>query len=94
MYPGDNNFLDNVREEAEDNFSRINKHHCVAIWCGNNENLSAWKRWGWEETAIKEQSAEIAKRIWNSYDTLFHHILPKVVNSNFNTNSFSKKPPT
>ena len=45
-------------------------------WCGNNEVLAAWKRWGWEQTAIEEQSPEIANKIWQHYDTLFHHILP------------------
>ncbi len=82
MYPGDDDFLENVRLEAEDNYQRLKQHPCIALWCGNNENLSAWKRWGWEETVIKEQSPEIAQRIWKSYDTLFHQILPKVVNPN------------
>ena len=79
MYPGDSNFLENVRLEAIDNYNRLKKHTCMALWCGNNENLAAWKRWGWEKTAIKEQSQEIADKIWHDYDTLFHHILPKVV---------------
>lgn len=80
MYPGDDEFLENVRLEAKDNFKRINKHTSIALWCGNNEVLSAWKRWGWEESAIKDQSPAIANRIWEHYDTLFHHILPQVVN--------------
>ena len=79
MYPGDNDFLDNVRQEAIDNINRLSKHTCIALWCGNNENLAAWKRWGWEETVSDEQSPEIAKRIWHSYDTLFHHVLPEVL---------------
>ena len=79
MYPGDSSFLENVRLEAIDNYNRIKKHTSIALWCGNNENLAAWKRWGWEATAIKEQSALIADKIWHNYDTLFHHILPKVV---------------
>jgi beta-mannosidase len=79
MYPGDESFLENVKQEAIDNYKRISRHPCVALWCGNNEILAAWKRWGWEQTAIKEQSPEIAKRIWKNYDTLFHHILPSVV---------------
>ena len=79
MYPGDSSFLKNVRLEAIDNYNRIKKHTSIALWCGNNENLAAWKRWGWEATAIKEQSAQIADKIWHNYDTLFHHILPKVV---------------
>lgn len=79
MYPGDDPFLENVKQEAIDNYKRINKHPCVALWCGNNEVLAAWKRWGWEQTAAKEQSSEIATIIWKNYDTLFHHILPSVV---------------
>ncbi|MDG2344123.1 MAG: glycoside hydrolase family 2 TIM barrel-domain containing protein [Flavobacteriales bacterium] len=79
MYPGDDSFLENVRLEAENNYQRLKKHPSIALWCGNNENLSAWKRWGWEKTAIKEQSLETAERIWKSYDTLFHHILPTVI---------------
>ncbi len=82
MYPGDDDFLENVRLEAEDNYNRLKKHTCIALWCGNNENLSAWKRWGWEKNTIKEQSLVIAKKIWDSYDTLFHSILPTIVNNN------------
>lgn len=90
MYPGDSGFLENVRLEAIDNYNRLKKHTCIVLWCGNNENLSAWKRWGWEKTVIKEQSKEIADRIWHHYDTLFHHILPKVVYQNYPEHGFSK----
>jgi len=86
MYPGDDAFLENVRQEAIDNFERLRKHTSIALWCGNNEVLAAWKRWGWELTAIDNQSPEIAERIWQAYDTLFHHILPKVIYS-YNTGS-------
>ena len=79
MYPGDDGFLENVKKEAIDNVKRLSKHPSIALWCGNNEVLSAWKRWGWERTAIKEQSAEVAQKIWQSYDTLFHTILPSIV---------------
>ena len=79
MYPGDAEFLENVKQEAIDNVKRLQKHPSMALWCGNNEVLAAWKRWGWEQTAIDEQSPEIANKIWQHYDTLFHHILPEVV---------------
>ena len=79
MYPGDAEFLENVKQEAIDNVKRLQKHPSMALWCGNNEVLAAWKRWGWEQTAIEEQSPEIANKIWQHYDTLFHHILPEVV---------------
>ena len=79
MYPGDAEFLENVKQEAIDNVKRLQKHPSMALWCGNNEVLAAWKRWGWEQTTIEEQSPEIANKIWQHYDTLFHHILPEVV---------------
>ena len=79
MYPGDTDFLENVKQEAIDNVKRLSHHPSMALWCGNNEVLAAWKRWGWEQTAIEEQSPEIAQKIWQHYDTLFHHILPEVV---------------
>ncbi len=79
MYPGDDDFLENVKQEAIDNVKRLSKHPSIALWCGNNEVLAAWKRWGWEQSAVKEQSSEVAQQIWHSYDTLFHKILPAVV---------------
>ena len=82
MYPGDSAFLENVRLEAIDNYNRLKKHTSLVLWCGNNENLAAWKRWGWESTAVKDQTQKVADKIWHHYDTLFHHILPKVVYEN------------
>ena len=79
MYPGDEGFLENVKQEAIDNVGRLSKHPSIALWCGNNEVLAAWKRWGWEQTVNKEQSSEVAHKIWHCYDTLFHTILPTVV---------------
>ena len=79
MYPGDTDFLENVKQEAISNVKRLSHHPSLALWCGNNEVLAAWKRWGWEQTTIDEQSPEIANEIWQHYDTLFHHILPEVV---------------
>jgi beta-galactosidase/beta-glucuronidase len=37
MYPGNQEFLDNVRAEAEDNVRRLRNHPSIAIWSGNNE---------------------------------------------------------
>ncbi len=81
MYPGDQAFLNNVRREAEDNVKRLRNHACMALWCGNNEMEVAWaeghdgKGWGWKELYTPQQH----ETIWKAYDTLFHHILPAVV---------------
>ncbi|MCD6596843.1 MAG: glycoside hydrolase family 2 protein [Bacteroidales bacterium] len=79
MFPGDKDFLDNVRHEAIDNVKRLRNHPSIALWCGNNENLSAWFGWGWKQKVKREQGEEVANTIWKAYDDLFHHLLPEVV---------------
>lgn len=81
MYPGDSLFLENVRQEAIDNVKRLRNHPSIALWCGNNENLSAWYRWGWREKVIEEQGQEVADILWKSYQDVFHNILPEVISS-------------
>ena len=49
LYPADNNFLNTVANEVEYNVKRLRNHACIALWCGNNEVLSAWERWGWRQ---------------------------------------------
>ncbi len=51
MYPGHPEFLESVKMEAADNIKRLRNHPSLAIWCGNNEVLSAWWLWGWKEKA-------------------------------------------
>ena len=80
MFPGDSSFLENVRQEAIDNVIRIRNHPSIALWCGNNEVLSAWENWGWKNNVIEEQSGEVANTIWKAYDDVFHKVLPEVVN--------------
>ncbi len=83
MYPGDQAFLDNVAQEAEDNIKRLRRHPCIALWCGNNEIDSAWAHyeenagWGWKKAYTPEQR----ERLWDDYETLFHRILPEAVNT-------------
>ena len=79
MYPGDEEFLKSVEQEAEYNIKRLRSHPSIALWCGNNEVLSAWKRWGWEKDVIKNQSLEVANMISKAYDDVFHKLLPDAV---------------
>nr|WP_321408555.1 glycoside hydrolase family 2 protein [uncultured Carboxylicivirga sp.] len=83
MYPGDEVFLNNVREEAIDNVKRLRNHPSIALWCGNNEINTAWNYyseggWGWKQRYTKEQQDEIQK----AYLDVFHKILPKVIAEN------------
>ncbi|RED54750.1 beta-mannosidase [Cohnella lupini] len=81
MYPGDQAFLDNVREEAIDNIRRLRNHPSIALWCGNNEIDTAWSQfsedggWGWKQRYTAEQR----DKIWTDYEAIFHRVLPEVV---------------
>lgn len=78
MYPGNNEFLASVAEEARQNIIRLRNHPSIALWCGNNEIEAAWgpygenMGWGWKQHFTKPQR----DMIWQAYDTIFHKILP------------------
>jgi beta-mannosidase len=81
MYPNDQAFLDNVRQEITENVRRLRNHPCLALWIGNNEIDSAWQNdvpnggWGWKQNYTDAQK----DKIWQGYDAIFHHILPDVI---------------
>ncbi len=75
MYPGDEEFLENVRQEAIEQVTRLSGHACIALWCGNNENHEGWERWGWQLTLTPKSR----KRIWADYEKLFLELLPGLV---------------
>jgi beta-mannosidase len=76
MYPGDEEFLENVKQEAIDNVKRLRNHASIALWCGNNESSEGWHRWGWQEGRSDKEKLDI----WNDYQKLFNGILPEIVN--------------
>jgi len=84
MYPVDDAFMQNVREEAVDNVRRLRNHPCIALWCGNNEIDVAWSQfdekggWGWKQQYNSTQR----KEVWDAYDRIFHKILPEVIGEN------------
>jgi len=77
MYPGDYDFLENVRREAIDNVKRLRNHPCIALWCGNNEVDEGWKNWGWQRSL--SYTEEKSDQIWNDYQAVFHRLLPSVL---------------
>ncbi|MFW5959550.1 MAG: beta-mannosidase [Chitinivibrionales bacterium] len=82
MYPGDDDFLKSVREEAEYNIRRLRNHTSIVLWCGNNEIMSAWYDWGWRDSVADAYGEERAEEIWETYTTIFHEILPECVREN------------
>jgi beta-mannosidase len=79
MYPGDNHFLENVKQEVIDNVIRLRNHPSIALWCGNNENDEGWHNWGWQKhfNYSKSDSTEI----WTNYKKVFHELIPGVLDS-------------
>ncbi len=75
MYPTNEDFFDNVRQEAIDNIIRLRNHPSIVIWCGNNEIETAWNDWGWQARYSEEEAAEI----YDGYDRMFHQLLPDLV---------------
>jgi beta-mannosidase len=74
MYPGNNEFLDNVSDEAIQNIVRLRRHPCIALWCGNNEIDEGWKNWGWQKQY--GYNAADSAAVYKTYQKIFDGILP------------------
>lgn len=79
MYPGDDDFLDNVKNEVIDNVTRLQNHPSIALWCGNNESDEGWKNWGWQKQY--KYSEQDSTKIWKDYEALFYKLIPKTLDS-------------
>ncbi len=77
MYPGDDAFIANVREEVKYQIERLKNHPCIVLWCGNNEIDEAWKNWGWQKQF--NLHGEDSIKVWNDYQRLFKDSLQKWV---------------
>lgn len=78
LYPGDKEFLNNVRKEAEYNIIRLRNHPSIALWCGNNECQDAWFTWGWKEEYENIDPA-FADKLWSDFKKLYYEVLPDCV---------------
>ncbi len=78
MYPNKPDFLESIKHEAIDNVKRLRNHPSIALWCGNNEILTAWNTWGWKALAEKE-GEDVPEKVWQAYVDIFHKTLPEVV---------------
>jgi len=76
VQPIDSLHLDNIRKEADYNVKRLRNHPSVALWCGNNENLTAWFTWNWKNRYPKGFSDSL----WRGYEKIYYEILPGAVN--------------
>lgn len=74
MYPGDEAFLENVRQEVKQNILRLRNHPSIAHWNGNNEVKVAWTNWGWQKTF--KYSDEDSTKIFHDYLKIFEELIP------------------
>jgi len=77
MYPGDDAFMNNVREEVKYQIERLRHHPCIVLWCGNNEIDEAWHNWGWQSQF--NLHGQDSANVWNDYKRLFEDSLKKWV---------------
>lgn len=77
MYPSDEKFIENVKQEVIDNVNRLQNHPSIALWCGNNENDEGWKNWGWQKQYNYTEADSTA--IWKGYQKLFHEVIPQTL---------------
>ena len=68
-YPEDEPFPRLVEHEAAAQLTRLAHHPSIMLWCGGNENILAWRNWGWKERMPAEQA-------WGR--TYFMESLPEV----------------
>jgi beta-mannosidase len=79
MYPGNDEFVENVKQEAIYQVKRLRNYSNIALWCGNNEIDEGWHNWGWQK--VHSISQKDSATIWEGYKRVFHGVLPEVVST-------------
>ena len=77
MYPGEEEFINNVSQEVSEQVIRLRDHPSIALWCGNNEIDEGWHNWGWQNQ-FRYSDTDSAE-IWHDYENLFHELIPGIV---------------
>lgn len=77
MYPGNDDFLDLVKNELEEQLPRLAAHPSLIYFNGNNEVDVAWKNWGFQLKYLIKPKTQ--REIERDYDALFKNLAPKMV---------------
>lgn len=80
LYPATPKFLENVALEARHQVKRLRDHACLAVWCGNNEDVGAL---GWYEESRKNRDRYLV-----DYDRLNEGVLARAVDDHDPTHAF------
>ena len=71
MYPEEEPFATEVEAEARENVARLSSHPSLVLWNGNNENLWAYRDWGWKE------HKDVVGKTWGK--NFYLNLLPKIM---------------
>jgi beta-mannosidase len=77
MIPSGEKHLKKLEDEFSYNIKRLRNHASLALWCGNNENMVAWRGWGWQKEFRLNPSDSI--ELMDTYKKVFHDMLPKAI---------------
>jgi beta-mannosidase len=71
-YPDESpDFRRQVRDEAEAAVRRLRHHPCLALWCGNNENVWAFANWWNDDKDAFANDLDLGGHL------LYNHVLPE-----------------
>lgn len=56
MYPEEPPYPTLIEQEARHNVARLSRHPSVVLWCGGNECIWGYQRWGWRERLTPGQT--------------------------------------
>jgi beta-mannosidase len=77
IYPNDKKLLDNIALEVAEQVNRLNKHACLALWCGNNEIKVAMTHWGWPVQYDYKEKEYF--EFYSNYHFIFNRLLPSII---------------
>jgi len=92
LYPSSPEFLQSVQEEVKQQSRRLRNHPSMALWCGNNENETAWHR-KWLKGKIRYSATDSA-RVWEDYKNLFHKLIPSWMREEDAATSYTRSSPS
>lgn len=79
MYPGEPEFLENIRQETIENVKRLRNNPALAMWCGNNELISGWMEWDWPHKPELNITKTDSIQIFQDYQKIFNDVIPGVI---------------
>ncbi|HEX3358108.1 MAG TPA: glycoside hydrolase family 2 TIM barrel-domain containing protein, partial [Tepidisphaeraceae bacterium] len=68
-YPEEEPYWSEVEAEVKENVARLSHHPSLVLWNGNNENLMAYRDWGWKP--------QVAGRTWGT--NYYFNLIPRIL---------------